>query len=118
MNMAKKKSEINPVPVNPPHELDAIAADGQSLLTPADEIPISIKPVVIDEKNPYQRAKVQLYAKWPIWKRVETDRMIANKEYDSRHYTQYCKDLNSLAEYIIYDDLEKEQKKTLTPVKK
>ena len=122
--MAKKKSNNNepekvpsPNQVNPPHEIDSLAKEGQSMLTPADEIPIPVKPVVVDEKNPYQRAKTQLYAKWPQWKRVETDRMIANKEYDSRHYIQYCKDLNMAAEWIIFDDEEK-AKKALTPIKK
>jgi hypothetical protein len=115
--MAKKKSEINP-PINPPHEMDKIASEGQSLLTPSDEIPIPVKPVVIDEKNIYQRAKNQMYAKFPQWRKVETDRMIANKEYDNRHFQQYCKDLNTIAEWIYYDDLEKEHKKALTSNKK
>lgn len=111
--MAKKKSEINPiVPVNPPHEMDAILADGQSLLTPADEIPIPVKPIVIDEKNIYQRAKKVMYDAMPQWRRIELDKMFERKDLDNRHYSQFIKDLNVKAQWIEADDLEKEQKKS------
>ena len=125
MSMAKKKSDNNepekvpsPNQVNPPHEIDSLAKEGQSMLTPADEIPIPVKPVVVDEKNPYQRAKTKLYAKMPQWRRIELDKMFESKNMDNRHYIQFIKDLNTLAEWIIADDLEKEQKKPLTSVKK
>ena len=124
--MARKKKDNTPEPspnqnVNPPHEMDKIAAEGAAILEKEpikNPIPEPVKSVVVDEKNPYLRAKLALYAKMSQWRRVETDRMINNKEYDNRHYQQFCKDLNSMAEYIIYDDLEKEAKKTLTSSKK
>ena len=105
--MAKKKSEINP-PINPPHEMDKVAADGEKLLTVADEIP---KPIVIDEKNIYRRAKKLLYDAMPQWRQVELTKMFETNNMDNRHYQQFCKDLNDKALWIEADDLEKEQKK-------
>ena len=125
--MAKKKSNNNgvdkvpsPNQVNSSHEMDKIAADGMTLLDKEpikNPIPEPVKTIILDEKNPYQRAKTQIYAKFPLWKRIETDRMIANKEYDNRHYIQYCKDLLFIGDGIAYEEEEK-AKRSLTPIKK
>jgi len=125
--MGRKKKENTPEPekvpspnqVNPLHELDKIAAEGAVILEkePVNN-PIPVKPVVVDEKNPYQRAKKALYAKMPQWRQVELDKMFAEKNFDNRHYQQFIKDLNMAAEWIIYDDEEKAAKKSLTTNKK
>jgi len=122
--MAKKKSNNNepekvpsPNQVNPSHEMDELAKQGTALLTPADEIPIPVKPVVVDEKNIYVRAKKVMYDAMPQWRRIELDKMFERKDFDNRHYAQFIKDLNVKAQWIEADDEEK-AKKALTPVKK
>ena len=122
--MAKKKSNNNepekvpsPNQTNPPHEIDKLAKEGESLLTKADEIPIPVKPVVVDEKNIYQRAKKVMYDAMPQWRRIELDKMFERKDFDNRHYAQFIKDLNVKAQWIEADDEEK-AKKALTSSKK
>ena len=108
MNMKKKQNGDKPEkkdikPLNAPHEMDSLAAEGSKLLTAADEIPPAPVKVVapVTELNPYIRAKNWLISRMSVndthrITRINNDKkanIILNPA-DEREFQEFSRKIN------------------------
>ena len=55
----------------------------------------------LSAKEAYKAAWNQVYKKLPNWKQEEVNRMIANKDYDNRFYTEFVQQVVEVAEQFL-----------------